>query len=49
MSLEPKWLHGKRAVVEPDRLLLAQEVVDRVYAYYGCAHAPHLVQSQKAA
>ncbi len=31
--IEPKWLHGKRAVVEPDRLLLAQEVVDRVYAY----------------
>jgi hypothetical protein len=47
--IEPKWVHGKRAVVEPDRLLTAQELADRVCAYYGCTHEPHLVQSQKAA
>jgi len=48
-AIEPKWVHGKRAVVEPARLLTAQELADRVCAYYGCAHEPHLVQSQKAA
>jgi hypothetical protein len=48
-AIEPKWVHGKRAVVEPDRLLTAQELADRACAYYGCAHEPHLVQPQKAA
>jgi transposase len=48
-AIEPKWVHGKRAVVEPDRLLTAQELAERVCAYYGCTHEPHLVQSQKAA
>ena len=31
--IEPKWVHGKRAIVEPDRLLSAPEVMERVYAY----------------
>jgi len=48
-AIEPKWVHGKRAVVEPERLLTAHELADRVCAYYGCAHEPHLAQSQKAA
>jgi DDE superfamily endonuclease len=30
---EPKWVHGKRAVSEPDRLLSAAELEARVYAY----------------
>ncbi len=47
--IEPKWVHGKRAIVEPDRLLSAQEIVDRVYAYYGCAKEDHLSISAKAA
>ena len=34
--IEPKWVHGKRAVAEPDRLLSAAELEARVYAYYGC-------------
>jgi hypothetical protein len=34
--IEPKWVHGKRAIVEPDRKLTAAEVVGRVYGYYGC-------------
>ncbi len=29
---EPKWVHGKRAVSEPDRMLTAAEVEQRVYA-----------------
>jgi hypothetical protein len=46
--IEPKWVHGKRAIVEPDRLLSAQEIMDRVYAYYGCTDEAHLVISEKA-
>jgi hypothetical protein len=34
--IEPKWAHGKRAIVEPDRLLSAQEIVARVHEYYRC-------------
>jgi hypothetical protein len=47
--IEPKWVHGKRAIVEPDRLLSAQKVMDRVYAYDGCAAEAHLAISEKAA
>jgi hypothetical protein len=46
---EPKWVHGKRAIVEPDRLLSARESMDRVYTYYGCAEESHRVISEKAA
>jgi hypothetical protein len=48
-AIEPKWVHGKRAVSEADRLLTAKELADRACAYYGCAHEPHLVQPKKAA
>jgi transposase len=41
--IEPKWVHSKRAIVEPTRLLSAQEVADRVCAYVGCSHEPHLI------
>jgi len=40
--IEPKWLHGKRVIVEPARILSADEVAERVCAHYGCAHEPHL-------
>jgi DDE superfamily endonuclease len=30
--IEPKWVHGKRAVVEPTQVLTAPEVADRVCA-----------------
>ena len=33
-AIEPKWVHGKRAVVEPARPLSAQELADRVCAYF---------------
>lgn len=42
--IEPKWGHGKKAVVEPDRLLSATEVVARVCDCYGCEELPHLEQ-----
>ncbi len=45
--IEPKWVHGKRAVVEPARLLTAAELEDRVCAYYQCDQLDHLVIPQK--
>jgi hypothetical protein len=47
--IEPKWVHGKRAVLEPARVLTKQELADRVCAYYGCAHDAHLSLPEKAA
>jgi hypothetical protein len=47
--IAPKWVHGKRAMVEPDRLLSAREIMDRVSTYYGCAEEAHQVISEKAA
>jgi hypothetical protein len=47
--IEPKWIHGKRAVSEPDRVLSAAELEARVYAYYGCEHAEHLIMPKKVA
>jgi transposase len=40
--IEPKWVHGKRRVVEPERLLSAAELEERVYAAYGCHPEPRL-------
>jgi hypothetical protein len=33
-AIEPKWAHGKRAVVEPARQLTAAELQQRLCAYY---------------
>ena len=46
--IEPKWLHAKRKVVEPERLLDLAERTERVCAVYGCPHEPHLVSPPKA-
>lgn len=40
--IEPHWLHGKKAIVEPTRQLTALEVQTRACAYYGCELLPHL-------
>ena len=34
--IEPKWAHGKKAIVEPDRKLTAQETKERVCEHYRC-------------
>jgi hypothetical protein len=47
--IEPKWVHGKRAVSEPDRLLSAAELEARVCTYDGCNHEAHLVMPKKVA
>jgi hypothetical protein len=43
-KIEPKWVHGKRAIVEPARLLTAKELKQRVYDYFGCELLESLVQ-----
>jgi transposase len=47
--IEPKWVHGKRAVSEADRLLRADELEARVCAYYDCVRESHLVMPKKVA
>ena len=34
--IEPRWLHGKRAIVEPDGPLTAHELMDRVHQHFRC-------------
>jgi transposase len=46
--IEPHWVHGKRNIVEPARLLTAQEVAERVCAHFGCDHESHLAVAEKA-
>lgn len=43
--IEPKWAHGKRAIVEPEQLLTASEVETRACDYYGCSQYHHLQQN----
>jgi hypothetical protein len=46
--IEPRWVHAKRKVVEPDRLLGAQELADRVCAHFHCQHDAHLAVTENA-
>jgi hypothetical protein len=48
-AIEPQWIHGKRKVVEPERLLGAYELADRVCGVFGCTHEPHLSIPQEVA
>jgi transposase len=48
-AIEPKWVHGKRKVVEPDAVLTAHELADRVCEVFGCTHEPHLSIPQEVA
>jgi transposase len=42
--IEPKWMHGKRAVVEADRKLTAAELQHRLCDHYRCPLAEPLAQ-----
>jgi hypothetical protein len=44
--IEPQWVHGKRAIVQPDHLLTAHALADRACAYFGCPHDDHLIQDK---
>jgi hypothetical protein len=48
-SMEPKWVHGKRKVVEPEGLLTAYELAERVCAVFDCPHYEHLSIPENAA
>jgi hypothetical protein len=43
-AIEPKWAHGKRAILEPARKLSGEEVIQRVCSYYGCEQLERLEQ-----
>jgi len=47
--IEPRWVHGKRRVMEANRLLTAHELVQRVYESFGCKYEQHLVIPEKVA
>ena len=47
--IEPKWVHTKRQVVEPDRLLPARELAERVCDALGCPYHPHIPIPEQAA
>jgi hypothetical protein len=46
---EPKWVHGKRRVTEPARLLSTDDLIDRVYAAFDCDPHPPLAIPAKVA
>lgn len=35
-AIEPKWIHGKRAVAEPAEVLEGSELMERVYEHFDC-------------
>jgi hypothetical protein len=43
-SIEPKWVHGKRAIVEPARILTAKELRQRVCDSFDCEQTELLTQ-----
>ena len=47
--IEPRWVHGKKRIVEPARLLTPADLETRVYAALGADHADHPVMPEKAA
>jgi DDE superfamily endonuclease len=48
-AIEPKWIHGKRKVVEPAGLLGAYELAERVCAAFECPHYEHLSIAENVA
>jgi transposase len=42
--IEPKWMHGKRAVAEPGRKLTGQELRQRLCDHYRCPLVEPLAQ-----
>lgn len=47
--IEPHWVHAKRRVAEPARLLTSADVEQRACAAFACPVAPHLVMLQEVA
>ena len=47
--IEPKWMHGKRRVVEATGPLTAHELAERVCSAFDCPHHEHLSLPEKVA
>ena len=47
--IEPKWLHAKRRIVEPDRVLTLAEIEERVCQVLRCPPTEHLSLSNHVA
>jgi len=47
--IEPHWVHSKRAVVEPDRLLPARKLAELVCTYFNCTYEAHLTIPKEVA
>jgi transposase len=47
--IEPRWVHGKRRVAEPARLLTARELAERVCAAFDCPAYDHLAIPKEVA
>lgn len=47
--IEPKWVHAKRNVVEPNGLLTALQLAQRICTYFHCSYEPYLSIPEKAA
>ena len=47
--IEPKWVHGKRRVVEAGGLLSAWKLADRACAAFDCPHYEHLTVTENVA
>jgi transposase len=45
--IEPKWVHAKKAVVEPNLLLTAKQLAERICAHFACSYEPHLALVEK--
>lgn len=43
-AIEAKWVHAKRAIVEPTNVLTADEIKHRVCEYFGCEVLPSFVK-----
>ena len=48
-AIEPKWVHGKRRVVEADGKLSANQLAEWVCAAFGCPHYEHLSLAENVA
>jgi transposase len=47
--IEPRWVHAKKTVVEPNRLLTAKELAQRVCTHFSCPYEPHLFLVEEVA
>lgn len=48
-AIEPRWVHSKRKIVEPTRLLSAREVEERVCGALRAPHYTHLFVPERVA